>query len=1025
MVLVFQAALAASAQPVAPIGMTNHTWRYLADRSDPGSSWALPGFDDSSWPQGRGLFGIDTGYPYPFATVFERPSLGGPVVACFRTTFNWAGSSAGVFFTMTNYFDDGVVIYLNGTELTRYNMPAGPVDHTTLAPGTLIEPVVRVHLISLDSLTNGNANPLVAGTNVLAVSVHNNTPGSSDTVFGLSLSVVITHPCWASPLGPTNRTVLEGRSTTFVVELPPFCQGATFQWYRDVGAGEELIPGATARSYTLTNAQLFDAGVYYCRLTGDSGTLDSRRAVLDVFHYDTWPQFLSASVVGASLNKFRLTTDHELCMDEAFCGADFRDGFNWQIVPVDGASGDLGVVGVSMLNPTTYQFTTELSRDPTKRYRVMVAPSGRISDVSGNPVPQGTFAETPFTLTFQQGDHNGYAGTHDAEIHANARADTPLGASTQMKADLDDAGVAQSLLRFDSIIGFSPGQVPPGVRIRSATLTLHQVDAGATVHFHRMLVSWDQAAATWNSLVDGVTANDVEALSAIDAASPARATNDSVDVAVTASVQAWGDGQPNYGWALLSTGVDGWVVSTSESGATTAPLLTVEFEHVDGCPPIITSQPPPTLVVIEGQSFSFSAGVSNFFGLEFQWTKDGVAIPGATTPTYAIPNADPLDSGTYRLRIRCESDPTNVVFSSPTLVTVLGDDTRVALTAAVASADGATVTLHFSKALNEAAARNPANYTFTPGLAMAAPELINRTSSATVTLTTIPRELGVNYTLRIANLRDTRAAANLIFPNPTLVALTTARVVVPWNADDWRYSTNNLDATAGAWKNPDFAPGPDWGTGCGLFGNVPAVSPTIPLPTPICTPLTPNTVPAESERRVTTYFRKTIALPPLPAGARYVICHYADDGFIAYLDAEEIHRFAMPPGAVTFTNRSTGIPTGEATYRSFSFNTTPGTHTLAVELHQAGVTSSDVLFGMEVRMVEAASPALFVQRTVNGGVALDWNADNNWRLRSADAVTGPFLDVAVPAGFRLGTFTLPAATLTNLSFWLLDYVGQP
>jgi len=337
--------------------------------------------------------------------------------------------------------------------------------------------------------------------------------------------------------------------------------------------------------------------------------------------------------------------------------------------------------------------------------------------------------------------------------------------------------------------------------------------------------------------------------------------------------------------------------------------------------------------------------------------------------------------------------------------------------------DGTTVTLHFSKPLNEASVRNLASYTFTPAVTVIDAALANRTSSAVVTLTTAPRELA-NYVLRIANLFDTSSGGNLIFPNPTFVTLTSASVILPWDADNWLYNTNNLDTTPD-WKNPDFVPGPDWRTGRGLFGTEAPIGPLIPWLEFIATPLIPNNVLAESELRVTAYFRKAIDLPALPAGAHYVICHYADDGFIAYLDGAEIHRFGMPAGAVTFTNRSTGIPTGDATHRSFTFNAPPGTHTLAVELHQAGVISSDVLFGMEVRLVAGTSPSLSIAQSVNGDVNLNWNADNNWRLRSAPAVNGPYLDVAIPVGGRLGTFTLPSTSVTNRSFWLLDYISGP
>ena len=181
-------------------------------------------------------------------------------------------------------------------------------------------------------------------------------------------------------------------------------------------------------------------------------------------------------------------------------------------------------------------------------------------------------------------------------------------------------------------------------------------------------------------------------------------------------------------------------------------------------------------------------------------------------------------------------------------------------------------------------AQKLANYTFDPPLAMVNAVL----SNSSVTLTTAPREFPINYTLRIANVADNSASPNLIYPNPTFVSLSSARVILPWNAGGWHYNTNNLDATP-EWKNAGFAPGSGWGIGSGLFGTDSSSAILAGAPAPISTPLAPNTVAAESEKLVTTYFRKTIDLPALPSDAHYVIGHYTDDGFIAYLD--DIHFF--------------------------------------------------------------------------------------------------------------------------------------
>lgn len=402
-------ALSSLAQLGALLTPTNSIWCYLTNATDPGADWALPGFDDSAWPQGVGLFGIDRAdySPLGFNTPIPAPFFGSGITTYFRTRFNWNGSPAGVIFTGTNYVDDGCVVYLNGVEITRFNMPAGSPAFDTLAiaanPGgfpnlTGGEPVLVRMEIHLSSLTNGNANPLVNGNNVLAVEVHQNSVASSDLVFGMALFAGQCSPPCTDFIQPTNRTILEGQSTTFILGnsnclLPT----PSYQWYRDVGLGEELIPGATASSYTLTNAQEFiDAGVYYCRLTTWCGSVNSRLAVLEVQHTDDPPVFLSASVVGQVLNKFRLVTAEPLCGDAFACGGNYANPFNWQIVQADDTTRELIILEVIEINPATYEFTTIEARDPTRRYRIAVHPAfGGISSLVGEIVPPGTFVTTP------------------------------------------------------------------------------------------------------------------------------------------------------------------------------------------------------------------------------------------------------------------------------------------------------------------------------------------------------------------------------------------------------------------------------------------------------------------------------------------------------------------------------------------------------------------------------------------------------------------------------------------------------
>ncbi len=54
----------------------------------------------------------------------------------------------------------------------------------------------------------------------------------------------------------------------------------------------------------------------------------------------------------------------------------------------------------------------------------------------------------------------------------------------------------------------------------------------------------------------------------------------------------------------------------------------------------------------------------------FQWFRNGIAIPGATSSLYATPASLPVGSHEYRLRARCGSDPSLEAVSRPTIVVV-------------------------------------------------------------------------------------------------------------------------------------------------------------------------------------------------------------------------------------------------------------------------------------------------------------------------------------------------------------------
>lgn len=100
----------------------------------------------------------------------------------FTTTFNWTNSSPTAQFQLDNLIDDGVVMYLNGAEVFRYNITGTP---SYLTAATTVE-------TALCRTNTFTATNLVRGVNKLAAELHQSAIDSTDAVFGVRLSTIVT-----------------------------------------------------------------------------------------------------------------------------------------------------------------------------------------------------------------------------------------------------------------------------------------------------------------------------------------------------------------------------------------------------------------------------------------------------------------------------------------------------------------------------------------------------------------------------------------------------------------------------------------------------------------------------------------------------------------------------------------------------------------------------------------------------------------------------------------------------------------
>ena len=178
-----------------------NVWKFTTADLD-GTPWTAPGYDDSAWEaSGAGLLWANTygsasdqpDPPEPMNTEMALdPDTGVPFSTYyFRTHFTSTNPPGNFPLQFQDYVADGAVFYLNGAEVCRVRMPAGPVFNATLATNA----PCNGYATCPDDFTTPATN-LVAGDNVLAVEVH--TIAVTDSVtFGMSLT--ITNPFTASP----------------------------------------------------------------------------------------------------------------------------------------------------------------------------------------------------------------------------------------------------------------------------------------------------------------------------------------------------------------------------------------------------------------------------------------------------------------------------------------------------------------------------------------------------------------------------------------------------------------------------------------------------------------------------------------------------------------------------------------------------------------------------------------------------------------------------------------------------------
>jgi len=183
-------------------------WKYSDTGADLGPNWMQPDYDDSAWNSGLARLG------YGDAAVATTVSYGPTATNKYLTTYfrREFVVPENVAITNLNFRvarADGVAVWLNGQEMFRTNLPAGPLSSTNRALTRMTGFTPHIFYP-----TNRAVAPLPVGTNVVAVAVH--LSAITNASLGFDLELIGT----GYPVVPPPRLAIELAGSTVQLSWP-------------------------------------------------------------------------------------------------------------------------------------------------------------------------------------------------------------------------------------------------------------------------------------------------------------------------------------------------------------------------------------------------------------------------------------------------------------------------------------------------------------------------------------------------------------------------------------------------------------------------------------------------------------------------------------------------------------------------------------------------------------------------------------------------------------------------------------
>ncbi|MBK9991286.1 MAG: immunoglobulin domain-containing protein [Verrucomicrobia bacterium] len=401
-------------------------------------------------------------------------------------------------------------------------------------------------------------------------------------------------------------TVDAGQPVTIAVTADG-TQPFTYQWRKNGTA----ISGATRATYVITAASTADSATYSAVVTNSVNSTVSDSAVLTVNAASvTAPtitnQPKSVTVTAGQSASFSVTATGALT-------------YQW----LKNSTAISGATSATYSIPAT---TTSNAGN----YSVVVTNSGVSTTSSVATLTVNAVANTAPTIT-----------VHPVSVTVTAGQSASFSVTASGSATL----TYQWLRNGGSITG--------------ATTATYVIPATTTANAARYSVVVSNSAGSLRSDGASLTVNPVVIPPAI--------TNQPVSLTVIAgqpasfSVTASGSATLTYQWQKNGTAISGATSSTYAIPATTAAnagsysvVVTNAASSIKSSDAVLTVNVAPTITahpvavtVTAGQPASFSVTASGSATLTYQWTKNSVAISGATRATYTIPVTTAADTARY------------------------------------------------------------------------------------------------------------------------------------------------------------------------------------------------------------------------------------------------------------------------------------------------------------------------------------------------------------------------------------------